>query len=67
MAQSDIKKLSYRGAMTEIEQILAELQGGDVDIDTLGGKVKRATALIAECRARLLKAESDVAKVISEE
>ncbi len=67
MAQSDIKKLSYREAMAEIERILAGLQGGDVDIDTLGEQVKRATALIAECRSRLVKAEAEVANVISEE
>ncbi len=69
MAQknSDIKKMGYREAMAEIERILASLQGGEVDVDTLGQSVGRASALIAECRARLVKAEAEVAKVITEE
>lgn len=64
MAKS--KEISYTDAMGEIEQILSSLQGESVDVDTLAERVKRASELIALCRARLRKAEGEVAKIFEQ-
>ncbi len=61
------KELSYKQAMAEAEKILDSLNKEDFDIDTLAQKVKTATALLAQCRQRLLKAEADLEEVISQE
>ena len=34
------------------------------DVDSLAAEVKRATELIASCKARLRKAEADVNKIL---
>ena len=56
------KKLSYTEAVAEIEQILARLRGEQIDVDMLSAEVKRATELIAQCKAQL----TDVEKAVKE-
>ena len=60
------KELSYKEAMEEIEAILRSLREEQNSVDTLAERVARATELIAHCRAKLRKAESDVAKVLED-
>ena len=61
-----IMELSYKEAITEIEAILRSLREEQNSVDTLAERVARATELIALCRTKLRKAESDVAKVLEE-
>ena len=58
--------MSYKEALQEIEAILRSLREEQNSVDTLAERVARATELIAHCRAKLRKAESDVAKVLEE-
>ena len=36
----------------------------EMDVDSLAAEVKRATELIASCKARLHKAEEEVSKIL---
>ncbi len=54
------KKLTYAEAVAEIEQILSRLRGEQIDVDTLAAEVKRATELIAQCKAQLTDVEKAV-------
>lgn len=54
----------YAEAMTELEGILEELEGDDLDIDVLADRVKRASELIALCRARIARAQTDVDRIV---
>lgn len=58
------KELTYAEAMAEIEKILGRLRSEEMNVDGLAAEVKRATDLIASCKARLRKAEADVNKVL---
>ena len=58
--------MTYKEAITEIETILRSLREEQNSVDTLAERVARATELIAHCRAKLRKAEGDVAKVLEE-
>ena len=60
------KKLTYSEAIQEIEQILARLRGERIDVDSLTSQVKRATELIAQCRAQLTDVEQAVKKQLEE-
>jgi len=53
--------------LTETEAILSEIEAQEVDIDTLAEKVRRASELIAFCRARLRQTQDDVDKVFTEQ
>ena len=67
MAKKTSDKMNYGEAMAEIEKILASLQSENADVDTLAERVKRASELIAACRAKLRKAESDVNAIFEKE
>ena len=57
------KEPTYEEAMTQVEEILGRIQREEIAIDDLAREVARATALIAACKARLLKAEEEVNKI----
>ena len=67
MAKKTSDKMNYGEAMAEIEKILASLQEENADVDTLAERVRRASELIAACRAKLRKAESDVTAIFEKE
>ena len=48
---------TYTEAVAEIERILARFRNEEMDVDSLAAEVKRATELIAACKATLRKAE----------
>jgi exodeoxyribonuclease VII small subunit len=64
---SDKKKSAteptYAEASGELDQILRDLEAGDIDLDLLTGKVERAATLLAFCRQRLAATETKVKKV----
>lgn len=55
----------YAEAMAELEAILAELEGDEVDVDRLATQVRRATALIELCRARVEAARFEVTQLLN--
>jgi exodeoxyribonuclease VII small subunit len=67
---SDKKKKSddigYAEASAELEQILQDIESGEIDLDVLTDKVERAAALLAVCRQKLAATETKVKKVTTE-
>jgi exodeoxyribonuclease VII small subunit len=57
---------TYSEASAELEQILREVESGDLDLDLLSEKVERAAALLALCRERLAATETKVKKVVAD-
>ncbi len=58
-------KLSFNEAVTEVEEILENLESDAVDIDTLGVEVKRAVELLQVCRAKLEKTDKEVRDLVA--
>lgn len=56
---------SYADMLAELEAILAELEGDDVDVDVLASRVARAAALVEACRARIDQARMEVERVVA--
>ena len=61
------KKITYKQAIEEVEQILERFNGEQMDVDELGAQVKRAADLIRLCKEKLRKAEQEVAEALKEE
>ncbi|WP_294592777.1 exodeoxyribonuclease VII small subunit [uncultured Rikenella sp.] len=61
------EQITYAEAVAEIEEILARMEDSELDIDRLGAYVERATTLIALCKEKLLKAQKQVEKVMTQE
>ncbi len=60
------KKLTYDGAMAELQAIVAEIEEEEISIDDLSVKVKRAAELLQYCQQKLRQTEDDVNKVLSQ-
>jgi exodeoxyribonuclease VII small subunit len=56
----------YAQALEELDQILRELEGSDVDVDRLADRVSRASELIAVCRQRISAAKLRIDEVIAD-
>jgi exodeoxyribonuclease VII small subunit len=59
-------ELTYVEALAELEQILDELDGDEVDVDVLGARVRRAAELLRLCRDRIASARFEVEQVVAE-
>lgn len=62
----DRRTLGYAEALAELEQILDELDGDEVDVDVLGARVRRASELLRLCRDRISAARFEVEQVVGE-
>lgn len=60
------EELTYAAAIAELEAILAELEGDDVDVDRLAAQVRRAAALVRFCRSRILDARVEIEQILEE-
>jgi exodeoxyribonuclease VII small subunit len=60
------KELSYNEALSEIEEILEQMENEEMDVDDLSEKVKRVSQLILKCRKKLTQTEEDVEKILKE-
>jgi exodeoxyribonuclease VII small subunit len=56
----------YKSAVEELEQILAQLEANELEIDDLANKAKRATELIKFCKEKLYKTSEEVNSVMNE-
>lgn len=59
-------ELGYARALDELDAILRELEGADVDVDRLAERVARAAELIAVCRARISEARLRIDQVTAD-
>lgn len=57
--------LSYTQAVTELENILRLMQSDKCDIDMLSAYTRRATELLASCRARLTATDAELREILA--
>ena len=60
------KKINYTEAYSELQKIVSEIEQGNITVDQLTEKVKRATELIKICKNKLSTTEEDVNKILAE-
>lgn len=64
--KSDIKKLSFEEALTELEEIVGRLERGDIDLEDSISIYERGEALKSHCKSKLEKAKMKVDKIITQ-
>lgn len=57
-------KHSYEDALNELQTIVKEIEAGNIGIDALSEKVKRASELIKICRNKLESTEKEVSELL---
>ena len=59
-------ELSYSEAFEELQVIVSEIEQGEISVDELSAKVKRAAMLIRICKTKLSTTEEDVNVILKE-
>jgi exodeoxyribonuclease VII small subunit len=57
---------TYTAAFEELQLIVREIEDGQISVDELSEKVKRAAFLIEVCKSKLSSTEEDVNKILRE-
>ena len=60
------KKIEYTKAFDELQQIVSDIEDGEISVDELSEKVKRASELIKVCKTKLTSTEEDVNQILQE-
>ncbi len=59
------KQYTYTDAFNELQTIVSEIERGEISVDELSEKVKRATLLIGVCKAKLTATEGEVNNILA--
>jgi len=56
---------TYNDAFEELQSIVSEIESGQTNVDELTEKIRRASQLIAFCKAKLTSSEEEVEKLLA--
>lgn len=62
-----MENIKYEAAVAELEQILSQMESGQLDLDALTSKLKRAQELISLCKDRLTKTDEEIQNILKEQ
>jgi exodeoxyribonuclease VII small subunit len=62
-ADSDVGKMSFEDALEELEDIVRELEDGNIKLDQAIGAYERGAKLKAHCAKKLSEAKAKVEKI----
>lgn len=60
------EQINYARAFEELQAIVTEIELGQISVDILSEKVKRASELIAICKTKLTSTEENVNQILKE-
>ncbi|MGV6820464.1 MAG: exodeoxyribonuclease VII small subunit [Parvularcula sp.] len=66
MSKTDIGKMSFEAALAELEEIIAKLEGGTVELEESITLYERGAALRAHCDKKLKSAREKIEKVVAQ-
>ncbi len=58
--------MNYTDAFAELQQLVKDMEDGEISVDDLSVKVKRASELIKICKNKLSTTEEDVNQILKE-
>ena len=60
------KEFSFNDAVLKIEEILRNIESGDLDVDKLSAEVKKASELIKLCQKKLRTTEEEINSIFKD-
>ena len=60
------KKVKFEDKLKELENIINELESGEIDLDSSIEKYTKAMTLVKECDEKLKNVEEKVSKIVTE-
>ena len=59
--------IKYENAVKRLEEIVSSMENGELDIDTLGERLKEAKRLLRMCREKLTNTEKEVKLILDDD
>ena len=60
------KEFSFNDAVLKIEEILKNIESGELDVDKLSNEVKKASELIKLCQKKLRTTEEEINSIFKD-
>ena len=60
------KEFSFNEAIGEIENILQNIESGELDLDKLSQEVRKASELIKQCQKKLRSTEEEINSIFKD-
>ena len=60
-------ELKYSDAVKRLNEIVEEIEGQEVDIDTLADKLKEAKKILKQCKDKRYEVDKSIQKVLSDD
>ena len=60
-----MEKINYEQAIEELETIVSKMESGELNLDAITEKLKRAQKLIKLCKDRLTNTDEEIKKILS--
>jgi exodeoxyribonuclease VII small subunit len=57
---------TYSEAIAAIDEILQQIETGELDVDEMAAKVKQASELLKLCKAKLFSTSNEIEKVLKD-
>ena len=61
------KETKYEAAYAELQGIVRQMEGEELDIDQMAEAVKRAQGLIKVCKDKLTKTDENIRKILAQD
>lgn len=59
-----MEEIKYEEAMSELEKIVRDMESGNLDLDVITTKLKRAKELISLCNDKLTKTDQQIHEIL---
>ena len=59
-----MKEIKYEEAVKQLEDIVKQLENGELDLDDMSSELKKAPQLIKICKDRLTKTDEEIKKIL---
>ncbi len=61
------KEMKYEEAVAELERVVTQMESGQMDLDAVTEKLKKAQKLIKYCKERLTETDGEIQKILGGE
>lgn len=62
-----MEKTSYSTSIKRLEEIVKQVENGDLELDQLSDILKEANQIIAKCQKKLIQVDEEVKKIMQSE
>ena len=60
------KEIKYEQALTQLEEIVEQMENDELNIDELGEQLKKAQKLVKLCKDKLTKTDKEIKTILKE-